>query len=237
MGYFSDLRSQFKTFADISATQSALITELNTLKAKPTLDTTEQARYNQLIALLSQNIVSAQDINNIQHAIENLETFLDNQPLYYRGDYLSTTTYNHGDVVYYDGSAYVCITDNTTNILPSNTAKWKIFVQKGSSVQLIAQRNTVKVNSAVSTVDIGISAFNRNSDALIVHKNGLYLNEGTDYLISADNKSIIKVGNDSWLGANDYDIIFDFCIYKQIQSLDFNINDTLIICGGNANGI
>lgn len=235
MGYFSDLRgSQFKTFVDISANKEDLIAELNVLKAKTSLSTEEQARYNTIVAELSNSVISATDINKIQNSIENLEVFLENQPLYYRGEYNPQITYNRGDVVHYEGSAYVCIINNTINYLPTNTNKWKIFVKQGTSAQLVGQRNTVKVNESVNTVNIGIEDYEKGRDYLMVHKNGLYLNQGTDYMVSADGKSITNITGTAWQGAEDYDLVFDFCALKQAYGCDFKPNETVVISGGNS---
>ena len=37
----------------------------------------------------------------------------------WKGDYSSSTTYNAQDVVNYNGDAYVCTVDSTTNLTPS----------------------------------------------------------------------------------------------------------------------
>lgn len=238
MGYFSELREAFKTFADISATQASLITELNELKAKPVLTSAEQARYNQIVSLLSDNIVSAEDINNIQKAIVNIETFLDNQPLYFRGEYNANTTYANCDVVYYYGSAYVCLKANTKGIIPTaDLSRWKLFVKQGISAQLITVRKSVEVTSNVRSVNIGIAQYDRSRDCLVVYKNGLFLNEGTDYTINAAGTVITKLGGDYWEGASDYKIVFDFCVFKNAYALEFDVNEALIINGGTSAGI
>lgn len=51
------------------------------------------------------------------------------------GDYndpaISVLTFSKNDVVEYDGSAYICITDNTNNIIPTTTANWNLLAARG----------------------------------------------------------------------------------------------------------
>lgn len=234
MGHFSELRSAFKTFADISATQASLITELNTLKAKTSLTTTEQARYNEIITSLSQYIVSAEDINNIQTAIVNLETFLDNQPIYDRGAYNHTTTYNNGGVVYLNGSAFICKANNTVGVEPTeNATKWKIFVKRGVAAKMTTSRATTRCTSQWSSVYIPISGYKYPDDCLLVYLNGQFLNEGTDYEINGtDDYFIESLTSDSWKGTDAKPLVFDFCVIKNVYDADLDIDGSLIINGG-----
>lgn len=48
----------------------------------------------------------------------------------HKGAYNSATTYNNLDIVEYNGSSYVCKVDNTINIVPTDTSKWNLLVQK-----------------------------------------------------------------------------------------------------------
>src|SRR5210317_941387 len=50
----------------------------------------------------------------------------------WKGVWDSTTNYSNRDVVFYDGSAYVAIADNT-NSLPSNLTNWELIVSKGDT--------------------------------------------------------------------------------------------------------
>jgi hypothetical protein len=46
--------------------------------------------------------------------------------------YNAWTTYESGDLVYYNGSTYICIAETTWN-LPTNTSYWNISVSKGET--------------------------------------------------------------------------------------------------------
>lgn len=48
--------------------------------------------------------------------------------LSYVGTYNSASTYQQNQLVTYNGSTYICLQNNTTNILPTNTAYWTLFV-------------------------------------------------------------------------------------------------------------
>lgn len=51
-----------------------------------------------------------------------------------RGAYNSAETYNKLDVVLYNGSSYICKSDNTTNKVPTNTTYWQLLAQAGQAV-------------------------------------------------------------------------------------------------------
>jgi hypothetical protein len=48
----------------------------------------------------------------------------------YRSTYVSASTYNPYDVVYYNGSSYNCILSTTGNV-PTNTTYWSLFAMQG----------------------------------------------------------------------------------------------------------
>ena len=55
------------------------------------------------------------------------------------GEWSSSTNYVANQVVYYEGSAYVCIQGNS-NLRPDlNTTQWTLMVQKGDTEQLVLQ--------------------------------------------------------------------------------------------------
>lgn len=49
----------------------------------------------------------------------------------YLGTYSSTTTYNRFNTVYYNGSTYVCIKDNTVNQTPENDGVYWHLMAEG----------------------------------------------------------------------------------------------------------
>ncbi|MFZ9794422.1 MAG: hypothetical protein ACO3F3_19005, partial [Gemmataceae bacterium] len=53
----------------------------------------------------------------------------------WKGDYndpaISILTFNINDVVEFDGSAYICTKNDTTDILPTNTSNWELLAARG----------------------------------------------------------------------------------------------------------
>lgn len=51
--------------------------------------------------------------------------------LLWSGEWTSVNTYSENDAVSYDGSVYISKQNANTNNLPTDTAWWSIFVEKG----------------------------------------------------------------------------------------------------------
>lgn len=49
-----------------------------------------------------------------------------------KGTYNGSTKYVRNDLVNYNGNAYVCIVASSTDVLPTNTANWQLFVSQGA---------------------------------------------------------------------------------------------------------
>ena len=49
----------------------------------------------------------------------------------YRGEYASATIYNKLDYVSYQGSSYICKTDNVVGAVPTNATYWQLVANKG----------------------------------------------------------------------------------------------------------
>ena len=49
-----------------------------------------------------------------------------------KGTYNGSTKYVRNDLVNYNGNAYVCIAASSTDVLPTNTANWQLFVSQGA---------------------------------------------------------------------------------------------------------
>lgn len=49
-----------------------------------------------------------------------------------KGTYSNSATYVRNDLVNYNGNAYVCIVASSTDVLPTNTDNWQLFVSQGA---------------------------------------------------------------------------------------------------------
>lgn len=79
-----------------------------------------------------------------------------------RGTYDSTETYNRLDIVAYAGNAYICKVDNTTGVLPTNTAKWIIVMDGGATYLLLSNKvNLIKEKTDHITVSSNYIEFDK----------------------------------------------------------------------------
>ena len=85
-----------------------------------------------------------------------------------------------------------------------------------SEQAIMKVKNTVTISSAASEVAIGISGFDKTTQALTVYKNSTYLTEGVDYEISADSSKIVCIGG-TWNSNNVADYSFTFEVLKNVS--------------------
>lgn len=60
-----------------------------------------------------------------------------------RGNYSAGTTYSRLDVVLYQGSSYVCKSDNTVNKIPTNTTYWQLLANAGQATMTPQQKQEI----------------------------------------------------------------------------------------------
>lgn len=84
-------------------------------------------------------------------------------------------------------------------------------------------QNVVVVNTNVHEVEIGISNFEPNYDALLVFKNTTFMTEGIDYEIS-DGK-IVCLDEAGWNVAEAEDCSFTFIVIKEVPIIDGNTGE------------
>lgn len=73
------------------------------------------------------------------------------------------------------------------------------------------ERSYQKITQTMMNVKVNLNTFNKNTDSLLVFKNGLFMTLDLEYSLNADNT--ISPINDIWNGTEDKPIIFDFfCI-------------------------
>lgn len=105
----------------------------------------------------------------------------------FKGDYDSSVSYEHLDIVVYDGSTYIAIIDTINNV-PTNEEFWALLVKrpiKGidyfteEEIEQIVAEITEKANSVFNqNVDEKTNAFNENA-----------LSKTTDFNTNATNKT------------------------------------------------
>jgi hypothetical protein len=88
-----------------------------------------------------------------------------------KGNYSSSTTYDVLDVVYYNGSSYICKQSGTRAKTPTNTTYWQIFALKG---EMTTQLTPAQINEIVQgvmnqgvVVDNDYAAFKASTEAAI----------------------------------------------------------------------
>jgi len=131
------------------------------------------------------------------------------------GAYDPSATYMLNQAVEYNGSLYGCISAiPVTGISPSNIINWSMVVSKGSSTFLAVLRNSVTVNTNISSLPIGIVGFNMNTDQIFVYKNKEYIEQNQEYVLSSNGTNIEKT-SDTWNGLT-VPIYFNFVVFKNI---------------------
>lgn len=98
----------------------------------------------------------------------------------WQGTYAGGTSYVVDDVVYYDGSSYICTLASTGN-LPTDTGHWDIMSQKSGNNSTITSENpSGDINGSNQTYILANTPLN-----LSLYLNGQRLTYTTDYTLSA----------------------------------------------------
>lgn len=133
-------------------------------------------------------------------------------------EYDSTKNYIKPNIVYYNGSSYICTSETTiTNILPTDTTKWGLMCESGANVSEITfsgdalhfklQNNDivdVPLGSVeISVVEVNPVAFNitqdengvlKIGDTIIVRKQLLYNQEAKSVAVSGlNNGDVVEI--------------------------------------------
>lgn len=151
----------------------------------------------------------------------------DGAALAYKGSFNPNTQYYKGETVEYLGNEYGAIDNPPLGTYPTNTTYWNLFLAKGLSTVSKFLPNTTILSSPSSNVTIGISAFNKDTDSLIVHKQGQFLTEGQQFEIASDGLSINSEDGSPWSAGS----IFDFIVLKNVTQ-DMSYTDGGLIANG-----
>ena len=79
--------------------------------------------------------------------------------------------------------------------------------------------NNMVVSAPTTEVEIGVEGFDKNSDTLLVFKNGVIMVEGVDYNVSEDNTKIISI-NEVWNESNVEEYGITFVVFKEVVIYD-----------------
>ena len=152
---------QFTDLLDLPPSQMANAKRYQELKTKTIpLTPSEQTELNNLTQILQDYLITPERWNKFQDALVNMQWFLKDSvegyidkkqtemqsyvdtkkselqteidKFTFLGTYSPTTTYNKKNIVEYNGEAYICLIDGTTNISPTNATNWAKIAQKGA---------------------------------------------------------------------------------------------------------
>ena len=82
--------------------------------------------------------------------------------------------------------------------------------------------NNMMVTAPTTEVEIGVEGFDKNSDTLLVFKNGVIMVEGVDYNVNEDNTKIISI-NEVWNESNVEEYGITFVVFKEVVIYDESI--------------
>jgi hypothetical protein len=119
----------------------------------------------------------------------------------WKGNYSGSTSYVVDDIVYYNGSSYICIA-NSTGHLPSDTAFWSIFAQKGlqglqcydpAGIGLLYLWESTTVNGAPAAGHLRFDNSTPSSVTTIrVNETSNYFGLGSGHNASADLNLLVE---------------------------------------------
>lgn len=109
----------------------------------------------------------------------------------FRGQYINTATYTPLDIVYFNGSSYVC-KQTSRNVLPTNTIYWQIVALKGELSPTLTPEQTQSIIQQIE------SDTNWVSDSSYVHTDNNFTNTDKTAVENIGDGTIdIKVNNTS----------------------------------------
>ena len=79
--------------------------------------------------------------------------------------------------------------------------------------------NNMMVTAPTTEVEIGVEGFDKNSDTLLVFKNGVIMVEGVEYNVSEDNTKITSI-NEVWNENNVEEYGITFVVFKEVVVYD-----------------
>jgi len=76
-----------------------------------------------------------------------------------KGNFNISANYLINDIVFYNGSSYICVAENVTGLLPTETQMWQLFVSMGMSgliplIEMPFASNVILTANFMTVIDI-----------------------------------------------------------------------------------
>lgn len=167
---FPDSLDTFNRVTDVTISLLPLVQQYNSLYASGKIDEAYNILKNN--PELQNCIINAQTINQCYDAIQSIEKYYFSdvqkyieQLITYRGDYSTKNTYQKYDVCLYNGSAYLCISDTSIGVLPTD---------KDYFVQITLQGKQGSPGLGLCFCGSWNSTLTYSSDSCVEYKNCLF---------------------------------------------------------------
>ena len=179
-------------------------------------------KYNRIVD--SVKAIQRLYFSDIQKYIEQLIT--------YRGEYSTLTSYKKYDVVLYNGSAYLCISDSNVGVLPTSS-KWVQITLKGDQGEPGLGLAFLGLWSATTTYQ---------KDSCVTYNNVLYASKIDDNLgktpsVNSEYWSVIFDISQFATYDNSSSNLSSVTIQGAIDELNININNNKTNINKNVNSI
>lgn len=122
--------------------------------------------------------------------------------------------------------------DTTEHVIKQYDGEhWHVAVSANGEnrINFNVKKATMDVTEFTTTVDIGISTFNKDTDLLMVFLNSIYLEEGDDYTISPDSKKIVYAGDEAGWDGTDASQVFNFIVFKNVSDVTGDIDGSYLV--------
>ena len=124
-----------------------------------------------------------------------------------------------------DGTFWFDLTSNTIKYWDDQLKQWVEFVgsAKGNSI-----KRTVIIYTTTDTINISIDDYDQKEDTLMVYRDGKYLDQYIDYVVSDDNSKIKSLDTNGWEIAEGAHSKFTFLIFKDMKPDTSGIYNSLV---------
>ena len=139
-----------------------------------------------------------------------------------------------------DGTFWFDLSSNTIKYWDENLQQWIEFVNSSTDSNSI--KKTVIIYNSTPSVEISIVDFDQKEDTLMVYKDGVYLDQYVDYIISEDNLTIKSLDVDGWIVPENRRSKFTFLVFKNMKPSADGVLSSLVqfaenICRSSVNYI
>ena len=124
-----------------------------------------------------------------------------------------------------DGNFWFDMINKCIKYWDGSIGEWVEFINNKSDNSSI--KKTITIYSNTTSIDISITEYDHSTDTLMVYRDGHYLDEYIDYIVSEDNSSIISINSDGW-GKDGTKEKFTFIVFKNITPTAHGVINQLI---------